>query len=204
MTRVDPPRDLGAVPGERDAPGSDPDGPRLVSIGVHTEGGAMDDAAREVSGTLHGRRDAGFPTWVTGQAASLQDFTAAVARPGAVGRALDRGRDVPAALPAHRQRRDPGEGAGAQRRLPRAPASGVLVWVFQYGHLESVLRFSSDRRGIESVIPLLVLAFGFGLSMDYEVFLLARIIELHEQGYDDDTAVGSGCSAPAASSPRPR
>ena len=68
---------------------------------------------------------------------------------------------------------------------------GILVWVFQYGNLESVLRFDSAG-GIESVIPLLVLAFGFGLSMDYEVFLLARIIELHEQGYDDDTAVRLG------------
>ena len=68
---------------------------------------------------------------------------------------------------------------------------GILVWVFQDGNLEWLFRFES-LGGIESVIPLLVLAFGFGLSMDYEVFLLARIIELHEQGYDDDTAVRLG------------
>src|SRR5690606_19673201 len=66
-----------------------------------------------------------------------------------------------------------------------------LVWVFQHGHLDFLLGFESTG-AIESVIPLLVLAFGFGLSMDYEVFLLARIIELHEQGYDDDTAVRLG------------
>ena len=45
---------------------------------------------------------------------------------------------------------------------------------------------------VESTIPLLVLAFGFGLSMDYEVFLLSRIVELHERGYSNDDAVVVG------------
>jgi RND superfamily putative drug exporter len=39
---------------------------------------------------------------------------------------------------------------------------------------------------------LLVLAFGFGLSMDYEVFLLSRIVELHERGYSNDDSVVVG------------
>ena len=54
------------------------------------------------------------------------------------------------------------------------------------------------------MIPLLVLAFGFGLSMDYEVFLLSRIVELHEQGRPTTSGRRWGCSAPAASSPPPR
>ena len=56
---------------------------------------------------------------------------------------------------------------------------------------------------MESVIPLLVLAFGFGLSMDYEVFLLSRIIELHEHGSATPTRSSTGSNAPAASSARP-
>lgn len=68
---------------------------------------------------------------------------------------------------------------------------GAVVWIFQNGHLDGPLHFDSVG-GIESTIPLLVLAFGFGLSMDYEVFLLSRIVELHEAGHDTDSAVGLG------------
>ncbi|HET8766657.1 MAG TPA: MMPL family transporter, partial [Pedococcus sp.] len=66
-----------------------------------------------------------------------------------------------------------------------------LVLVFQRGNLEGLLSFSSAG-AIESTIPLLILAFGFGLSMDYEVFLLSRIVELHERGYSNDDAVVVG------------
>jgi RND superfamily putative drug exporter len=68
---------------------------------------------------------------------------------------------------------------------------GVLVIVFQEGHLENVLGFTSTG-AIESTIPPLVLAFGFGLAMDYEVFLLSRIKEEHDRGSDNDTSVVRG------------
>jgi len=189
VTRVDPPQDLGAYPVGVDAEGADPDGPGLFSVAIHTEGGAMDDAARDTSETLR-TANPGFPTWTTGQAASLQDFTEAVAdrAPWAalwIGGAtfvllfLLTGSVV---IPLK---------ALVLNVVSLGASLGVLAWVFQDGHLESLLRFDSTG-GIESVIPLLVLAFGFGLSMDYEVFLLARIIELHEQGHDDDTAVRLG------------
>ncbi len=70
-------------------------------------------------------------------------------------------------------------------------AFGVLVWVFQEGHLEGLLGFSSAG-GIETTIPPLVLAFAFGLSMDYEVFLLARIKEHRDAGAANDEAVVRG------------
>ena len=75
--------------------------------------------------------------------------------------------------------------------LSLGAALGVTVWIFEDGHLEDLLRFTSTG-ALENTIPLLVLAFGFGLSMDYEVFLLSRIVELHEQGYDTRTAVTLG------------
>ncbi|WEV79276.1 MMPL family transporter [Janibacter cremeus] len=68
---------------------------------------------------------------------------------------------------------------------------GVLVWVFQDGHLSGLLDFASVG-ALEVSIPVLVLAFAFGLSMDYEVFLLSRIVELHEQGRPTDEAVRLG------------
>ena len=52
---------------------------------------------------------------------------------------------------------------------------------------------------------MLVFAFAFGLSMDYEVFLLARIKELHDaRPAQRRGGGGRACSAPAGSSPRPR
>ena len=75
--------------------------------------------------------------------------------------------------------------------LSLGAALGLTVWIFEDGHLENLLRFTSTG-AVENTVPLLVLAFGFGLSMDYEVFLLSRIVELHEQGLDTRTAVTLG------------
>lgn len=68
---------------------------------------------------------------------------------------------------------------------------GVLVWVFQEGHLEGLLRYTSAG-GIDTTIPALMLAFAFGLSMDYEVFLLSRIKELRDAGAGNNEAVVHG------------
>ncbi len=53
---------------------------------------------------------------------------------------------------------------------------GVLVWAFQWGNLSGLLDFTTPT-GLDAVIPTLILAFGFGLAMDYEVFLISRITE---------------------------
>jgi len=68
---------------------------------------------------------------------------------------------------------------------------GVLVWVFQDGHLAGLLGFESTG-GIETYVLALVIAFAFGLAMDYEVFLLSRIKELHDEGVPNDEAVRRG------------
>lgn len=55
---------------------------------------------------------------------------------------------------------------------------GALVWVFQYGNLSGVLGF--DPVGaIETTTPIILFAVVFGLSMDYEIFLMSRIREAH-------------------------
>ncbi|HET8842623.1 MAG TPA: MMPL family transporter, partial [Ktedonobacteraceae bacterium] len=53
---------------------------------------------------------------------------------------------------------------------------GVLVFVFQWGHLSSILGFTSTGY-VNDVVPIILFCVLFGLSMDYEVFLLSRIRE---------------------------
>ncbi len=68
---------------------------------------------------------------------------------------------------------------------------GALTWVFQDGHLSSVLGF--DPAGyLDATQPILMLAVLFGLSMDYEVFLLSRIREEWDAGRDNTAAVAAG------------
>ncbi len=71
-------------------------------------------------------------------------------------------------------------------------ALGALVWVFQDGHLEQILRFE-ETGSITTVAPVLIFAIVFGLSMDYEIFLLSRIREEYENnGGDTEQAVAQG------------
>jgi trehalose monomycolate/heme transporter len=68
---------------------------------------------------------------------------------------------------------------------------GVVVWVFQFGHLSGLLGFTATGT-IDPSMPILMLAIIFGLSMDYEVFLLSRIRERYDQTGDNTAAVASG------------
>jgi RND superfamily putative drug exporter len=68
---------------------------------------------------------------------------------------------------------------------------GALVWIFQEGHLSGLLGFDSTG-ALHVVVPVIVFIFAFGLSMDYEVFLLSRIKETHDQGFDNDASVAVG------------
>ena len=68
---------------------------------------------------------------------------------------------------------------------------GGLVWIFQDGHLQNLLNFPSIG-SIDATQPVLIFAIAFGLSMDYEVFLLSRIKERFDQTGDNRQAVSSG------------
>lgn len=68
---------------------------------------------------------------------------------------------------------------------------GALVWGFQDGNLAGLLNFTSTG-SIDSTQPVLVFAIAFGLSMDYEVFLLSRIKENYERTGDTRLAVATG------------
>ncbi|HXZ05731.1 MAG TPA: MMPL family transporter, partial [Ktedonobacteraceae bacterium] len=68
---------------------------------------------------------------------------------------------------------------------------GALVWIFQDGHLQNLLGFQS-LGSIDATQPILIFAIAFGLSMDYEVFLLSRIKERYDATGDNREAVSSG------------
>ena len=161
-----------------------------VEIGLRPDssdaGGAV---ARSVVSDVRGL-DPGFPVWVTGQAARSIDFTQALASRvwwvvGIVALAtlvllfFMTGSVV---IPVK---------ALLTNALSLAASMGVLVWGFQEGHLSGPLDFVGVG-GIESYVVALVLAFAFGLAMDYEVFLLSRVKELHDAGHPTDEAVRLG------------
>ncbi len=68
---------------------------------------------------------------------------------------------------------------------------GALVWIFQQGHFADLLGFTATGT-LDLTIPILMFAIAFGLSMDYEVFLLSRIKEEHDRGSDTVTSVALG------------
>jgi RND superfamily putative drug exporter len=68
---------------------------------------------------------------------------------------------------------------------------GVVVWIFQWGHLSGLLQFTPTG-SIDPTMPILMLAIIFGLSMDYEVFLLSRIRERYDQTGDNAASVAAG------------
>ena len=74
-------------------------------------------------------------------------------------------------------------------------AYGVLVAVFQKGIGTSI--FNAGKGPIESFLPMMLFAILFGLSMDYEVFLLSRIKEEYDRTGDNGLAVADGLSATA-------
>ena len=73
-------------------------------------------------------------------------------------------------------------------------AFGAMVWIFQEGHLSGLLGFTSPG-SITATDPVLMFAFIFGLSMDYEVFLLTRIRERYLATGDNRRAVQEGMAS---------
>ncbi len=68
---------------------------------------------------------------------------------------------------------------------------GAIVFVFQEGHLSKLLDFTATG-SIAATMPILMFCVAFGLSMDYEVFLLSRIKEEHDRTGDNTASVALG------------
>jgi putative drug exporter of the RND superfamily len=160
------------------------------TVGRLTVPDPTSDQARAVVRAIQAREPAGAPLYVTGQPAFVNDFVDDIRAkaPLAIGVVvavtfvllflLTGSLLVPAK-------------ALVLNVVSLGASFGVLVWAFQQGHLEGALGFTSTG-GIETGIPVLLVALCFGLSMDYEVFLLARIKELRDRGLPNDQAVAVG------------
>ncbi|HWD43888.1 MAG TPA: MMPL family transporter [Actinomycetota bacterium] len=131
-----------------------------------------------------------FPIQVTGDAAGLTDYQATIAErlPLAAGLvalatfALLFAFTGSVVVPVK---------AIVMNVLSLGASFGALVWVFQEGHLAGLLG-AEGTGSIDPTVPVLTFAITFGLSMDYEVFLLSRIKEAWDETGDNDLAVALG------------
>jgi RND superfamily putative drug exporter len=80
----------------------------------------------------------------------------------------------------------------ALNSLSVAAALGAVVLVFQDGHGVKLVGLASGMGGLFPALPVLVFCIVFGLSMDYEVFLVARVAEARRAGADEGDAIAEG------------
>jgi putative drug exporter of the RND superfamily len=163
--------------------------PGLIVVEVHADGPTNGRQAQAVVADLRSM-DAPFPVAVGGDPAEIVDSRHAITArlPLAVGVmaaatfvllfAMTRSLVLPLK-------------ALVMNVLSLGATFGALVWVFQDGHLSGLLGFSPPG-SLDLVIPVIVFVFAFGLSMDYEVFLLDRIREVWLRTGDNDRAVAEG------------
>jgi putative drug exporter of the RND superfamily len=75
--------------------------------------------------------------------------------------------------------------------LSLAAAFGIVVFIFQEGHGSSIWNITATQ-AITAWIPLMIFAFLYGLSMDYEVFMLSRMREAYDETHSTDRAIELG------------
>jgi RND superfamily putative drug exporter len=81
--------------------------------------------------------------------------------------------------------------------LSVAASFGALVLVFQDGHGSSFLGVREATGSIFPIVPIVAFAIVFGLSMDYEVFLVARVLEARRSGLSEMDAIPEGLARTA-------
>ncbi|MGA9673218.1 MAG: MMPL family transporter [Terracidiphilus sp.] len=81
--------------------------------------------------------------------------------------------------------------------LSVASSFGALVLVFQDGYGSGLLGLTGGTRSVFPIIPILSFAIVFGLSMDYEVFLVSRVLEERRKGLPEGAAVIEGMTSTA-------
>ena len=180
---------IGALPGVEAVSAPSSVGTNYV-IGVHVTGADPGGAtATAVVERVRGLSP-GFPTWTVGQASTQLDTSAAL-RSGAVWAVLVVVLATVAVLFAMTGSLVVPLQALVTNTLSLAAALGLLTWVFQDPARAGWFGAASTG-GIETSVMTVVVAFAFGLAMDYEVFLLARIVELRDEGVPLDVAIGRG------------
>ncbi len=165
-------------------------GPGLSIVDIDATGDPEGPAAVRLVDRVRADRPAGVQSWVTGDAAVLHDLMGLLESrlPWAIGVtalamvlllfAMTGSLVVPVK-------------AMLMNVVSLGATFGVLNAVFEHGFGSGVLR-TAHVNGIDPFVIISVFAFAFGLSMDYEVFLLGRIREYVERGFDTEVAVRRG------------
>jgi RND superfamily putative drug exporter len=175
---------------------------RVLIISVPLAGSGTDQASAQALRTLRGStlpatlgRVPGIDYAVTGLTAGNRDFAAALHARAPVVFAFVLALAFMLLLVAFRSVAIPLT-AIVLNLLSVGAAYGVVKLIFQDGHLERLLGFRSYG-AIVPWLPLFMFVLLFGLSMDYHVFILSRIRELHARGASTGEAVVGGISASA-------
>ncbi|WP_432839081.1 MMPL family transporter [Dactylosporangium sp. CA-092794] len=167
-----------------------PAGNGVSTVDLVLRGGSQDAAAQGLVHRLRGDRPEGVRSWVVGDAATLIDLVGLITDdlPGAVSVTLVA---MVLLLFAMTGSLVVPVKAILANVISLGATFGVMVAVFEHGWGSGVLH-TLTVGGLDPFVVVIVFAFAFGLSMDYEVFLLGRIKEYVERGDDTDTAVRRG------------
>ncbi|HUZ84090.1 MAG TPA: MMPL family transporter, partial [Gaiellales bacterium] len=150
-------------------------------------------AGRAVVGRLRSLPGHGTQFWVTGETAGEVDFLAQIEGRAPLAIAAIFLATYLVLAFAFRSALLPLK-AIVMNTLSISGAFGVLVWVFQDGHLGGLIGAPATGY-IESTLPVVIFCALFGISMDYEVFMLSRISEAYRAGASNRDAVAVGLVA---------
>ena len=165
-------------------------GPGVAKVDLTVRGDSQGAAAQDLVRKVRADRPPGVPAWVTGDAAILLDLVGLIKRglPWAVAITLIA---MVALLFAMTGSLVVPVKAILANVVSLGATFGVMFAVFEHGWLAGPLH-TLTVGGLDPFVIVIVFAFAFGLSMDYEVFLLSRIKEYVDRGWDTDTAVRRG------------
>jgi uncharacterized membrane protein YdfJ with MMPL/SSD domain len=164
-------------------------GPGGTAVSVIGRPNPSSSAARDLVRRIRALPGHGSRFWVTGETAGELDFLDQILRRAPWAVALIFAATYVVLLAAFGSLLLPLK-AILMNTLSIGGALGVLVWVFQDGNL------GVQRPGyIESTMPVVIFCALFGVSMDYEVFMLSRIAEAYRAGADNREAVSRGLVA---------
>jgi putative drug exporter of the RND superfamily len=165
-------------------------GADLAVLTISVRGDSQSAEAQQLVEQIRADRPAGVRSWVTGDAAVLLDLNQKI-RAGLPAALLTVAVAMLALLFLMTGSLVIPVKALLMNVVSLGATFGVLVAVFEHGWLAGPLDTLTSG-GLSPFVVVLVFAFGFGLSMDYEVFLLGRIKEHVDAGDSNDEAVRKG------------
>ncbi|CAL9554682.1 MMPL family transporter [Streptomyces sp. enrichment culture] len=183
-----------AAGGDRTPGGGAAAGGPVAAVLVFPSSAPQDEATAELVERLRSdvlppvERASGADVLVGGPTAATEDFAATVAERMPLFVAIVVGLSALLLLAVFRSVLIPVK-AALLNLVSIGAALGVITLVFQHGW------FGVEEGPIEAFIPVMIFAIVFGLSMDYEVFLLSRIHEEWRRGLDHQSAVREGLAA---------